>query len=444
MATEHARSTISIPQRRQLAVIGLSVAAVVIFIFFIISYQLIFIGYTILTLFIFSSYLVLWLQEEGRKTSLPSLKNYPSVSIIIPSFNAKETIFDCLRACKRMKYPKKVEIIVVDDGSTDGSYELLKKVKGIKLVKNLKNCGKAAALNRGLEHAKGEIVACIDSDSYPAENALIESVKHFYEDKKVASVVVFICANKPKTLLQKIQEIEYLISFGFFFRTIASIDGLYVTPGPTALYRKRILLELGGFDEKNLTEDMEIALRFQKHGYKIKVCHETVVRTDVPETLGKLFRQRLRWYRGGVMNILKYIDLFFNPKYGDFGLFILPTTLGAGFFAALFMAWTLMTLSRNIVDWLWPVVANFSAGVEAFSATLNSGIIVFQSAWILGIFTLSIWAYFLIKSFEITNRRLKARHFLPLLLLIVAYPVFIGLVFLVAYIYELFGFKYSW
>ena len=441
---EFQRSTIHIPERRELAIIGMVVFALCLFLFLAISYQLIFIAYTMLSIFIFSSYLILWL--EGAKTEIPppAPEKWPHVTVIIPSYNTRHTIFECIRSCKEMEYPGKFDILVVDDGSTDGSVELLDRTDGVSLLRNEKNRGKAAALNFAIRHSKGEIVACIDSDTYPKKDALEKAVKHFYEDDKVASVVVFVCVHNPKTLLQRIQEIEYWISFGFFFRTIASIDGLYVTPGPTAFYRKDILMKLGGFDEQNLTEDMEIALRMQKHGYKIRACHETMVLTEVPGTLPKLFRQRLRWYRGGVMNILKYIDLFFNPKYGDFGLFILPTTLGSGFFAALFMAWTLMSWSRNVFDWVSPFTYNFAAGMSATVAGFGNGVLTFQSAWILGLFSLAMWGYFLIKSFEISNTEPKPRHIVPLICLMWLYPLFIGFVFMVSYIYELFGIKYTW
>ena len=441
---EYRRSTIHIPERRELAILGMIVLALCCFVFLSISYQLIFIAYTMLSMFIFSSYLVLWLEGAKTETPPPAPKKWPLVSVIIPSYNTRHTIFECIRACKAMDYPGQFEIVVVDDGSTDGSEEALSKTEGIRLLRNEKNRGKAAALNFAISQARGEIVACIDSDTYPKKDVLEKAVKHFYEDEKVASVVVFVCVNNPRSLLQRIQEIEYWISFGFFFRTIASIDGLYVTPGPTAFYRKGILEKLGGFDEQNLTEDMEIALRMQKRGYKIRACHETMVLTEVPGSLHKLFRQRLRWYRGGVMNVLKYIDLFFNPKYGDFGLFILPTTLGSGFFAALFMAWTLMSWSRNFIDWLSPFTYNFAAGMGATAAGLGNGMLTFQSAWVLGLFSLAMWAYFLIKSFEISNTQPEAKHVLPLICLLWLYPFFIGFVFLVSYIYELFGIKYTW
>jgi len=420
------------------------VLGIIVFSFLTFSHQLTFIIFGILSIFISCSYLVMWHDGAKEEPYVKEPDKWPHVTIIIPSFNTKATVFDCINSCKELEYQGKYDILVVDDGSTDGSFEMLQKVGGIGLLRNKKNMGKASAVNFALQHAKGEIVACIDSDSYPRKDALRKAVKHFYENDKIASVVVFVCVKNPRTLLQRIQEIEYWISFGFFFRTIASIDGLYVTPGPTAFYRKDVLLKLGGFDTQNLTEDMEIALRMQKHGYKIRACHETVVLTEVPSSLRALYRQRLRWYRGGVMNILKYIELFFNPKYGDFGLFILPTTLGSGFFAALFMAWTLLLLSKNFYNWVAPFVYSVDGGTAAAVSSLSSGALLFQSAWILGVFSLAIWFYFLTKSFEISHITPKPRHILPLIFLLFVYPFFIGVIFLFGYAYELFGAKYSW
>lgn len=440
---EQMRSTLRLKERRDLAVWGIGAAALAVLIFLFISYQLVFIIYALLSIFIFSSYIMLW-NENDREIEIENPKEWPSLSVIIPSFNSRKTIFECIKACRRMKYPKEFEIVVIDDCSTDGSYEMLKKIDGIKLFRKERNAGKASALNFGLSKARGEIVVCVDSDTYPECNTLTEAVKHFFEDGRVASVVVFVCVNKPKNLLERIQEIEYWISFGFFFRTIARINSLYVTPGPTAFYKRKILQKIGGFDEQNLSEDLEIALRLQKLGYRIAATHKALVKTDVPQTLGQLYRQRLRWYRGGVANIIKYIELFFNPKYGQFGLFVLPTMLGSGFFAALFMTWTLLFWGRSLLSWIAPFFYDFSAGLTLAGAGIGKGIFILNSAWILWLFSLVLWAYFLAKSFELAKTQMEGRHIVPLICMISLYPLFIGFSFLVSYIYELFGVKYSW
>ncbi|PIN83613.1 hypothetical protein COV61_02605, partial [Candidatus Micrarchaeota archaeon CG11_big_fil_rev_8_21_14_0_20_47_5] len=256
------RSKIDIPAKRNIAVLGLILLAVAVIFSLFISYQTIFMAYSIFTIFVFLSYLVLWVDGawEDREPAEP--KKWPHVSLIIPSYNSGHTIFKCVEACKKLKYPGKLDIAVVDDGSRDGSYEKLSEMEGIEVIRKKKNEGKASAMNTGILASRGEIVGCVDSDTYPKEDALLHAVKYF-EEKKVGAVVLFINTTPPKNFVQAVQEIEYWISFGFFFKTIAAIDGLYVTPGPMALYRKKMFEELGGFDEKNLTEDMEIALRMQ-------------------------------------------------------------------------------------------------------------------------------------------------------------------------------------
>lgn len=439
------RTTLKLENRRELVVVGIAVTALAILVFLAISYQAVFLAYAIFSIFVFSVYLMLW-GQSGKEPVCKPPKNLPSVSIIIPSFNSKGTIFECLKACRRMagNYGGKSEIIVIDDCSSDGSFEMLSRMKGLRLFRKQKNSGKASALNFAISKAKGELVVCIDSDTYPSPDTMQKAVPHFYEKGNVGSVVAFVCVNNPKNLLQRVQEIEYWISFGFFFRAIATVNGLYVTPGPTAFYRKDALDRLGGFDEHNLSEDLEIALRLQKEGYRIAACHETIVYTDVPDTIGKLYTQRIRWYRGGVMNIIKYIDLFFNPKYGEFGLFVLPTMLGSGFLTALFMAWTLMFLGKSIISLLAPFAYDFSAGVTLTQIGLANGLITINSGWVLWLFSVAMWSYFLIKSFELANTKPAKRHIIPLLLMLSVYPLFIEFTFLVSYISELFGAKYKW
>lgn len=440
------RSTLKLKERKDLAVFGIATLALLAFLFLFISYQLVFMAYALLTIFVFISYLLLWNESGQKECRLPPPARWPSLSIIIPSYNSKGTIFRCIEACKRAAYRGKREIVVIDDCSNDGSYEALLKCEGIQVHRKEKNAGKASALNFGIGKTGGEIVACVDSDTYLEENTLEEAVKCFYKEgeKEVGASVVFVQSEKPSNLLQSIQEIEYWLSFGFFFKTIASIGSMYVTPGPTALYRRSMFRKLGGFDEQNISEDLEIALRLHRNGYRIESTHETFVRTDTPRSLGSLMRQRVRWYRGGIANIIKYGDLFMNPRYGQFGLFVLPTMLGSGFFAAVFMGWTLLFWLRGVTDWLLPFAYDFAGGVALTQAGLGNGMAFIHSGWILWLFSICIWAYFLIKSFELAGQEPRLRHAVPLVCMLTIYPVFIGFAFLISYLYEFFGVKYTW
>lgn len=438
------RTTLDIPKKKGLLIIGLLLLASAILIAFVISYKILFIIYTIYTIFIFMVYLVLWLdnsQYYGK--SYKKIEKWPSVSIIIPSYNTIHTIFKCLESCKNLDYPGKLEIIVVDDGSTDGSYEKLKDDRSIILLRKQKNEGKAAALNFGIARTNCDIIGCVDSDSYPHKNTLINAIPYFEDGKKVGAVVLFIKTTSPTNLIQATQEIEYWLACGFLFKTIASIECLYLTPGPMSLYNKKMFEELGGFDEKNLTEDMEIALRMQRHKWRIHTCHSAVVETEVPATLTSFCKQRLRWARGGIMNIMKYLDMFFNPKYGTFGLFILPITLGSGFFAAFFMFWMLFNLFKTTIEGatLW-----FSNFYIMFITTMDINIDLFfiDSTLLIGAISFLIWAYFVYIGFEIANEKPSLKHVLPIFNMVYLYPIFVGLIFLFAYIYELSEKEYTW
>ena len=285
-------------------------------------------------IFIGSGFIFLEVFQKHTLFEDPIPEKYPDITILIPAHNEEETIASTIESVKNLKYPKKVEIIVLDDGSADNTYESVKKIKGIKIFRAEKNMGKAAILNKGISMAKGEIVGNIDADTYPEKDALIKMIGHF-NNKNMGAVTTLVTVDKPKNFLQKLQQLEYYVAFGFWHKSLSTMDGLYVTPGPMSLYRKEALLKINGFDEGNITEDMEIALNLKQHGYQIECCTNTKVATGVPMTWKGYFKQRLRWYRGAIYNSLfKHRSLHFNKKNKDFGYFIFPLFLGTIFIGA--------------------------------------------------------------------------------------------------------------
>src|SRR3989344_1296746 len=114
---------------------------------------------------------------------------------------------------------------------------------------------------------------------------------------------------------------------------MAILDCVQVTPGPFSVYRTNILRKIGGYDENNLTEDMEITLKLQKNDYRIIQSNQTEVYTNPPKTLKAFFKQRNRWYKGTLINAYKYRSMVFNKKYGDFGFIQMPRLLVEGFLA---------------------------------------------------------------------------------------------------------------
>ena len=151
----------------------------------------------------------------------------------------------------------------------------------------------------------------------------------FEDDTRVAAVCPLLKVKNPTTTLLKIQWCEYIINMFYRFLN-AKVDSIHVTPGPFSVYRTEVVKKLGGYDEKTITEDLEIAIRLQKYNYRLLHTYDTIVETESPRTWLALFKQRVRWYKGSVDNTWTYKNLLFNKKYGDFGLMRMPTILFSG------------------------------------------------------------------------------------------------------------------
>jgi len=271
------------------------------------------------------------MKKEHKKKI--TLKRYPKVSVLIPAYNEGESIKGTIESVLSLDYPiDKLEIIVINDGSTDNTSEqiqkTIKKHSGRNIILlNQKNGGKAQALNNALKIATGEFFSCLDADSFVSRYALKRMLKLFYQEgEELAIVTPAMKVKSPKTLLQKFQRVEYITAV-FVQRLMGLIDCIYVAPGPFSLYRTKVIRKLGGFEVGNLTEDQEIAYRVQKHHYKIKQCYNAYVHTIAPHNLKTLYKQRNRWFKGSLFNILKYKKLVLNRHYGDFGLFQMPLNI---------------------------------------------------------------------------------------------------------------------
>lgn len=308
-------------------------------------------------------FLLLFFSHKKGMFHKPDIKNFPSVSIIIPAFNEGDVVRKTVEAVKGMIYPKKKEIIVVDDGSYDNTYKIAKKIRGIKVFRK-KHGGKANSLNFGLKHAKGEIVVCVDSDSYPDKNALMEAIPHF--EKGVAAVATTVLIKNSRNIVEKLQEMEYLM-IAWSRKILEYLDSIYVTPGPMSLYKRKVLLKVGGFDEKNMTEDIEIAWRLMKHKYKIKMALDAKVYTRVPNNLRKWWHQRIRWNVGGLQTFLKYFHLFLNKEFKNIGMFVLPVASIS--YVITFVG--LVFMGYMVYNWAQYIVAAYIYGFNPLSLSFT-------------------------------------------------------------------------
>ncbi|MBM3233247.1 MAG: glycosyltransferase family 2 protein [Candidatus Liptonbacteria bacterium] len=285
----------------------------------ILTYILVYLG-----LFATSFYL-LSLFSYYRKPRKTTDKKF-SVSIIVPAFNEEKTISKTLQSLLELDYPKdRMEIIVVDDGSTDSTYSQAKRFESnIVRVIRKDNGGKGSALNAGIKVAKGELIASMDADSFVQKDALKKMVALFYNDS-VMSVAPSVGIIEPKGILRRIQHIEY--AMGVFLRkSFSTLNAIHVTPGAFSLYRKIFFDKYGGYDEHNITEDLEIALRIQSKGYVIENAEDAVAYTRGPRYFRELMIQRRRWYTGLARNLWRYKSLF-GPSRGPLGTLVLPAAV---------------------------------------------------------------------------------------------------------------------
>ena len=386
--------------------------------------------------FISLYFTVFWLlvfveNEPSIYSEKKALGKTPFVTILVPAYNEEDTIKRTLDSCLNLDYPSdKLEIIVVNDGSEDSTAKIVKTIIGEhergKLVRliNQDNSGKAVSLNKGLRLSKGEFFVCLDADSVIESGALKHLLPEF-DNPKVAIALPLLKAARPLTLLQRLQYTEYLVNI-FYKKIMGYLDCIHVAPGPFSVYRKDILLKVGSFDEGSITEDLEIAVRLQKRGYKIVQNMEAVVYTNTPSSFREFYAQRNRWFKGGVLTALKHKELFFNTKYGDFGIIQFPILLVSGFLSlTLLVAFAYYALKPNIEYLVKMGLVNydFLTFIKTISLKINLFNLDLPTLTIFA-FTILITSYVLYLSFFYTREKLGRRQGYSL-------PVFIFLYFFI-------------
>ena len=246
------------------------------------------------------------------KEKEPSKKKY-SITFIIPTYNEEKNIGKTINSILNLNYKGKKKIIVVDDLSSDRTKETVKKFKGVKFIQKGYHSGKVSSINLGLKYVNTDLFCILDADTYFERDAIDKLVSYF-DNPKVGAVLAALKVENRKGIVNRLQEIEYF--FSVFLRKIHSYyQGLMTTHGAT-LFRTSAIREVGEFDERNPTEDMDIALRLIKKGYRIESDLSASAYTIVPNTFFKLLKQRIRWYGGFIYNsAIKHRDMLFKKKY---------------------------------------------------------------------------------------------------------------------------------
>jgi len=257
-----------------------------------------------------------WFDHPGRTAP-------PSVSIIVPAYNEAVVLDNCVRSIARSHYPG-LEVICVDDGSTDDTYSQLQalaaELPGVRVFTQ-PNSGKGAALNRGIRHATGEVLMLVDADGIFAPDTVTEMVRAF-TDERIGAV----CGDDRPVNLDHVQtRFLALISHlgtGLMRRALSALHCLPVVSGNIGAFRRDVLERTGPLSEDTVGEDLELTWRVYRAGYRAAFAPRALVHAESPSTPGTLWKQRVRWARGLLQTIGLHADMTGNLRYGAFGAYL--------------------------------------------------------------------------------------------------------------------------
>ncbi len=348
------------------------------------------------------------LARFGRITEMLSSRTTPPVSIVIPAYNEVAGIVDSVRSMSLVKYPR-FEIVVVNDGSSDGTLEALIKafalekvtipyradvptatIRGIYrgrgavdiTVIDKANGGRADALNAGLNAGRFPYVLCTDADVILDADCLMRAMLRVVEDRERTVAVGgnirpingsrvelghLIAAHVPRGLVPRMQVLEYVRTFLATRPAWSAMNALPLISGAFGIWKRTAALEVGGFTRGHMGEDMDLTMRLHRHfldkrvPYRIVYEPSAVIWTEVPETLRVLRRQRIRWHRGLMTAVKDFAPMTFNPRYRKVGMvtwaamflfeYLAPIVEFIGW-VIIPLAWWLGALDLGSLGWL--------------------------------------------------------------------------------------------
>lgn len=395
-------------------------------------------------------WVLIMFNREDRKIKK---EKFYDISILIPAFNEQDGIEKTINSALNLKYKKKITIYIINDASTDNTLEIIKKYekKSVIIIDKKKNEGKASALNTGLKMITTPYFAVVDADSEMNENALKNSIIRFQRDdsEKVGAVISKMKPeNENGNVLERIQLIEYMM-VGLIRSFSSSIRLLHITPGVLSIYNTKLVKKLGNFDEKNMTEDFELGVRIRKSGHLIEYVQNSEVYTTTPSNFKMFLKQRIRWSRGFIQTHKKHREVFFNKKYGLFGIYQFPMNIFGPilYFLAIFLI--SFKVYKQLYKFLFKLINtpdlinffqfnsfyNFILGINSrIDLMLFINFILFLS-FILGIIKFYDYNFFKKNTFK---------KILSFILYVMIYNYIYIYVWIVSITKEIRGEKYSW
>ena len=366
-----------------------------------------------------------------RRPLRRQVHEYPDVCVLVASYNERDNIADTLQSLARQDYAGQVRVLVIDDGSTDGSLQLARDAAArlsragmrMAVLPMARNGGKSRALNAGLAATHEPLVVTVDGDSYLRTDALRLLVERSLSDPPgtVAVAGCVLVRNSRENLLTRGQEWDYFHGIAAVKRMQSMYHGTLVAQGAFSLYTRQALKQVGGWPEC-VGEDIVLSWALLKTGARIGYCEEACLFTKVPTTVRQFARQRQRWSRGLMEAFARHWSLLFKPR-----------------MSTLFIWWNLLFLPLDLV----------------YTLAFLPGLVLalFGHYWIAGVMTLAVlplaavWngIIFRVQARMFKNRELKVRRNIGgFLFYTVGYTMLLQPVCVMGYAAELLRLRKTW
>jgi cellulose synthase/poly-beta-1,6-N-acetylglucosamine synthase-like glycosyltransferase/peptidoglycan/xylan/chitin deacetylase (PgdA/CDA1 family) len=253
--------------------------------------------------------LLLLAGRHARQRRRPGFRWGPEVtepvSVIVPAYNEKAGIEAAVRSLAGGDYPE-IEVVVVDDGSTDGTAALVERLRlpNVRVIR-VPNGGKSNALNTGVALARHDLIITVDGDTIFEPDSIRRLVQPFGK-RNVGAVAGNVKIGNRRSLVALWQHIEYVIGFNLDRRLYELLNCMPTVPGAIGAFRRRALAEAGGFSDETLAEDTDITMALCRAGWRVVYEERARAWTEAPATLEQLYRQRYRWSYGTMQAMWKH------------------------------------------------------------------------------------------------------------------------------------------
>ncbi|MCA1220412.1 bifunctional polysaccharide deacetylase/glycosyltransferase family 2 protein [Streptomyces sp. 8L] len=299
------------------------------------------------------------------------------VTVLVPAYNESKCIAGTVRSLARGDHP--VEVVVIDDGSTDGTADIVQALglPGVRVVRQ-RNAGKPAALNNGIRQARHDIIVMMDGDTVFEERTVRELVAPF-ADPRVGAVSGNAKVGNRDSLIGAWQHIEYVMGFNLDRRMYDLLRCMPTIPGACGAFRAEALREAGGMSGDTLAEDTDITMAVHRLGWRVAYAPDARAWTEAPESVGQLWSQRYRWCYGTMQAMWKHrgavLDRGPSGRFGRVGLpFVAAFMVVAPLLAPLVDLFLLYGLvfgptGRTVASWL--ALLGLQLGCAAYAFRLD-------------------------------------------------------------------------